>query len=223
MSVTHHPSPELLAGFAAGTLDAGEHLVVAVHVSMCPACQRFVRAVEALGGAALEAAEPAPMKAGAFEAAIAQVNLAQADLARDRSRLSPPGRGSRLGDEDDDLPQLLRHYRIGRRRRVAPGISMRPIELPGTSTSRAFLLRSGPGTRMIEHTHTGTELTCVLRGSFSHEGGRFSPGDFDFGDETQDHQPIVGAGEPCICLVAMTGDLRMNGLLGRMISPFVRL
>jgi hypothetical protein len=30
MSVTHHPPPELLAGFAAGTLDAGEHLAVGV-------------------------------------------------------------------------------------------------------------------------------------------------------------------------------------------------
>ena len=106
---------------------------------------------------------------------------------------------------------------------MAPGVSMRPIELPGPSRSRAFLLRSNPGTRMLEHTHTGTELTCVLRGSFSHEGGRFGPGDFDFGDETQDHQPIVGDGEPCLCLVAMTGDLRMNGFFGRLISPFVRL
>ena len=83
--------------------------------------------------------------------------------------------------------------------------------------------QSNPGTHMLEHTHTGTELTCVLRGSFSHEGGRFGPGDFDFGDETLDHQPIVGDGEPCLCLVAMTGDLRINGFFGRLIGPFVRL
>jgi putative transcriptional regulator len=212
MSVTHHPPPELLAGFAAGTLDAGEHLAVAVHVSGCSSCRRLVRAVERLGGSALEAIDPSPMKAGAFEAVMVRLDRP----AR------PPGAstGSRA---DDELPEILRHYRIGRRRRVAPGISMRPIELPGPSTSRAFLLRSNPGTHMLEHTHTGTELTCVLRGSFSHEGGRFGPGDFDFGDETLDHQPIVGEGEPCLCLVAMTGDLRMNGFFGRLISPFVRL
>ena len=124
---------------------------------------------------------------------------------------------------DDDLPEILRHYRIGRRRWVAPGVSMRPIALPGPSRSRAFLLSSNPGTHMLEHTHTGTELTCVLRGSFSHEGGRFGAGDFDFGDETLDHEPTVGDGEPCLCLVAMTGDLRINGFFGRLISPFVRL
>jgi putative transcriptional regulator len=212
MSVTHHPSPELLAGFAAGTLDAGEHLAVAVHASGCPTCRRFVGAVEGIGGSALEAVEPVAMKAGAFETVMAQLH---------RSPLRPAPRSGSV--TDGDLPEILRHYRIGRRRRVAPGISMRPIELPGPSKSRAFLLRSEPGTHMLEHTHSGTELTCVLRGSFSHEGGRFGPGDFDFGDETLDHQPIVGDGEPCLCLVAMTGDLRMNGFFGRLISPFVRL
>lgn len=212
MSVTHHPSPELLAAFAAGTLDAGEHLAVAVHASGCSTCRRLVRAVERIGGSTLEAVEPAPMKAGAFEAVMAELD-----------RSPPQPRALADSFTDDDLPEILRHYRIGRRRRVAPGVSMRPIELPGPSRSRAFLLRSDPGTHMLEHTHTGTELTCVLRGSFSHEGGRFGPGDFDFGDETLDHQPIVGDGEPCLCLVAMTGDLRMNGFFGRLISPFVRL
>jgi putative transcriptional regulator len=212
MSVTHHPPPELLARFAAGTLDAGEHLAVAVHASGCSTCRRLVRAVEGIGGSTLEAIEPAPMKAGAFEAVMAKL---------DQSRPQPSASADSFAD--DDLPEILRHYRIGRRRWVAPGVSMRPIELPGPSRSRAFLLRSNPGTHMLEHTHTGTELTCVLRGSFSHEGGRFGAGDFDFGDETLDHQPTVGAGEPCLCLVAMTGDLRINGFFGRLISPFVRL
>ena len=212
MSATHHPPPELLAGFAAGTLDAGEHLAVTVHVSSCSTCRRLLRAVEGIGGSTLEASSPAPMKAGAFEAVVAKLD-----------RSSPQPRAPATYLTDDDLPEILRHYRIGRRRRIAPGISMRPIELPGPSRSRAFLLRSDPGTHMLEHTHTGTELTCVLRGSFSHEGGRFGPGDFDFGDETLDHQPVVGDGEPCLCLVAMTGDLRINGFFGRLISPFVRL
>jgi len=212
MSVTHHPPSELLAGFAAGTLDAGEHLAMAVHVSGCPACRRLVRAVEGIGGSALEAVQPAAMSTGAFEAVMARL---------DRSPPDSPAPADSFAD--DALPSVLRRYRIGRRRWVAPGVSMRPIELPGSSSSRAFLLRSDPGTHMLEHTHTGTELTCVLRGSFSHEGGRFGPGDFDFGDDMLDHQPTVGDGEPCLCLVAMTGDLRINGFFGRLIGPFVRL
>jgi putative transcriptional regulator len=211
MTVTHHPSAELLAGFAAGRLDAGEHLAIAVHVSGCPSCRRLVRAVEGIGGSALEAVEPVAMEAGAFEAVTTKLD-----------RSTPESRAAESTD-DDDLPAILKRYRIGRRRWVAPGVSMRPIQLPGPSSSRAFLLRSDPGTHMLEHTHTGVELTCVLRGSFSHEGGRFGPGDFDFGDDALDHQPTVGDGEPCLCLVAMTGDLRINGFFGRLIGPFVRL
>jgi putative transcriptional regulator len=133
MSVTHHPSPELLAGFAAGTLDAGEHLAVAVHASGCSTCRRLLRAIEGIGGSTLESIEPAPMKAGAFEAVVAKL---------DRSPPQPSAPADSFAD--DDLPEILRHYRIGRRRRVAPGVSMRPIELPGPSRSRAFRLDQTP-------------------------------------------------------------------------------
>jgi putative transcriptional regulator len=216
MTIAHHPPEELLAAFAAGTLDAGEHLVVAVHAAGCASCRRFVRAVEGLGGAALERAEPAAMSAGSFETVLARIDGAAAA----KSAAASPGPGNLA---DDDLPPILRTYRIGSRRWVAPGVSLHPIRLPDGGQSRAFLLRSGPGTRLLEHSHTGTELTCVLKGSFSHDGGRFGPGDFDFGDGTVDHQPVVGNEEPCLCLVAMTGDLRLKGFFGRLISPFVRL
>jgi len=216
MTIAHHPPEHLLAAFAAGTLDAGEHLLVAVHASGCAGCRRFVRAVEGFGGAAIDSAEPASMSAGAFEAVMASVDGAAAPTAA----VPRPVRGDRLKDH---LPAILRNYQIGARRWVAPGVSLHPIRLPDGGASRAFLLRSDPGTRMLEHSHTGTELTCVLKGSFSHDGGRFGPGDFDFGDGTVDHQPVVGDGEPCLCVVAMTGELRLNGFLGRLISPFIRL
>jgi putative transcriptional regulator len=214
MTIVHHPSEELLAAFATGKLDEGEHLVVAVHASQCSTCRRFVNAIESVGGIAIETVEPVEISQGSLDAVMTKIERAPSEKLTAR-----PAREA--GDEG--LPTILRNYRIGRRRRIAPGVSMRPIELSGKGAARAFLLKSRPGTRMLEHTHSGIELTCVLKGSFSHVGGRFGPGDFDFGDGSLDHQPLVGDGEPCICLVAMTGDLRMNGFFGRLISPFVRL
>jgi putative transcriptional regulator len=102
-------------------------------------------------------------------------------------------------------------------------VHVRPIVLPEASDTRVFLLRSGPGTKMLQHTHTGVEMTCVLSGAFRHDGGHYGPGDFDLGDETVDHLPIVDADADCVCLVAMQGKLRLNGLIGRLIQPFVRL
>jgi len=216
MTITHHPPEALLAGFATGALDEAERLVVGVHISACPRCSRFVQAIEQLAGKSLEEAPPTAMSAGALDLVMSGIH---GPRPAGTVRLEA-GRAT-LGGQD--LPELLRSCRFGKRRLVAPGISMQPITLSGSAGSRAFLLQSAPGTRMLEHTHTGTELTCVLKGSFSHDGGYYGPGDFDYGDNEVDHRPVVGAEEPCLCLVAMTGNLRMNGLLGRLIGPFVRL
>jgi putative transcriptional regulator len=216
MTISHHPPEDLLADFAAGRLEEAHRLVVGVHVAECARCARFVQAIEHLAGATLEDVEPVPVAPNAFERMMSRIHDLPEEKKAALTTVGTPGR-------DQDIPMALRNYRIGKRRRIAPGLSMRPIELSGSGQARAFLLRSAPGTRMLEHTHTGTELTLVLEGSFSHEGGRFGPGDFDYGDDEIDHRPIVGDEGPCVCLVAMTGDLRMNGLLGRLIGPFVRL
>ncbi len=215
MTISHHPPEALLADFAAGRLEEAYHLVVGAHVAECARCARFVRAIEQLAGLALEDADPVPMASNAFERVLSRIHNAP-----ERGALTT---STKSFGKERDVPPALRNYRIGKPRRVAPGLSMRPIELSGSGKARAFLLRSAPGTRMLEHTHTGTELTLVLEGSFSHEGGRFAPGDLDYGDDEIDHRPIVGDEGPCVCLVAMTGELRMNGLLGRLIGPFVRL
>jgi len=215
MNIAHHPPEEILTAFAAGNLDEAQCLVVAIHVSQCPRCRRFVAAIEQLAGEALENIEPSPMVEAAFETLMARIEAepwanAQAESAVREER------------SEEDLPDLLRRYRIGKRRRVAPGVSMRPILL-SEGRSRAFLLESTPGTRMLEHSHTETELTCVLKGSFSHQGGNFGPGDFDYGDGDVDHRPVVDSDGRCLCLVAMAGNLKMKGVIGRLISPFVRL
>ena len=90
---------------------------------------------------------------------------------------------------------------------------MKPIRLPEPSPTRVFLLKSAPGTRSSSTSIAGLEMTCVLSGAFSHEGGRFGPGDFDLGDPTIAHEPHVEAGVDCVCLVAMQGDLKLSGCL----------
>jgi len=219
MAINHHPPEDLLADYAAGSLDEAGHLVISVHAAQCPHCQRFISAMEHLAGAALEDAPPVAMADDAFDAIMARIGETKAKP----TAAAMPTPSPQVKLLDDDLPEALRRCQFGKQRRVAPGVKMQPIILPGAVKSRAFLLWSAPGTKMLEHSHTDTELTLVLKGSFSHEGGDYRPGDFDFGDDHVDHQPIVGGDEPCLCLVAMSGNLQMNGWFGRLISPFVRL
>ena len=214
MTIKHHPPEHLLAGFACGSLEEADRLAMAVHAGQCPTCRRLVKVLEQMGGVALEHTAPSPMRATALSEVLAQVDampaLAHADT-RPTSALDP------------ELPDVLRRCQFGKTRRVAPGVKMQPIILPGDDKSRAFLLWSAPGVKMLDHTHSGTELTCVLKGSFTHEGGYYGPGDFDYGDDDVDHQPIVGRDEPCLCFVAMSGSLKGNGWLGRLVSPLIRL
>ena len=71
------------------------------------------------------------------------------------------------------LPPFVRQYGDKSWKWIAPKVHFRSIELPRPSETRVFLLRSKPGTKMVEHTHTGFEMTCVLSGSFAHDGGAF--------------------------------------------------
>ena len=45
--IKHHPSNELLAKFSEGNLPATLSVAVAIHVEMCPVCQKELAALEA--------------------------------------------------------------------------------------------------------------------------------------------------------------------------------
>lgn len=214
MSIRHHLPDELLMAFAAGTLDLGQHVAVATHLAGCLHCRTMVRAMEQVGGAVLERLPPSEMSAGAFAAVEARLGGGAAAAP------AAPGNGFR---DIAGLPPFVRQYGDGSWKWIAPKVHFRPIELPRPSETRVFLLRSKPGTKMVEHTHTGFEMTCVLSGSFAHDGGHFGPGDFDFGDGSDNHDVVIDSREDCICLVAMQGELKLHGMIGRLLQPLIRL
>lgn len=217
MRIAHHPSEELLTAFAAGVLDLGQHVAVATHLTGCPHCRRVVHAMEYVGGAVLSDLPVNPMSPGAFAAVAARLD-GLAPAVATGSRKAAAGFGDVSG-----LPPFVRDYPSSSWQWIAPKVHLRPIRLPEASATRVFLLKSQPGTKMIEHTHSGFEMTCVLSGSFVHAGGRFRAGDFDFGDGSTDHEVMIDSTEDCICLVAMQGELKLNGMLGRLLQPLIRM
>ena len=217
MTIEHHPLDELLTAFAAGTLDLGQHVAVATHMTRCSHCRDATHLMEHVGGAVLAGLSPTPMSGDALSRVEARLRQ---PVAREfRQEIQAHG----ALDDIPGLPAFVRRYPAASWKWIAPGVRLRPIRLPAASDTRVFLLKSAPGTKMLEHTHTGTEMTCVLTGSFSHEAGNYSPGDFDLGDGTVNHNVMVGPAEDCICLVAMHGKLRLAGIIGALIQPFVRM
>lgn len=211
MTITHHPATDTLAAYAAGSLDTARRLVVASHLERCAACRRTVGDFEAVGGAMLEDLPPAPMEQDALARVLARLDAVPA--------ASPP----HAMNAQADLPACLRSCTLGEWRWIGPGLRVRPVALPQAGKARLFLLKGAAGARLPHHAHTGEEFAAVLTGAYTHEGGRFGPGDFDRADEMTEHTPVVTADAECICLIALEGRVRMTGLAGALLNPFVRI
>ena len=212
MTIHHHPSEETLAAFAVGQLDEARALVVATHVSLCPACRDGLRRFEAVGGAMLAETPAVAMPGDALQRTLAVID---APAAAPRPAASYPGRSG--------LPAPLGAYDLGPWRRVGPNVEWRSVDIAAGDGPRVFMLRAQPGTRLPRHRHKGDEWTCVFAGAFRHEHGRFGPGDFDEADDGVEHHPSVEAGVPCICLVALDRGIAFQGWIGRLLQPFVRI
>lgn len=216
MSIRHHPSDDLLIEYAAGSLDEGWSLAIASHLALCPACRTAVARGEAIGGSLVADAEPAAMAVDALERTLARLG----DAPQEVHEPMPPV----TRDPIMVLPQPLRGYLGGDVdalgwKRLGVGAFHIPIATGGRSKAR--LLRIPGGFAVPEHGHRGGELTLVLAGSFSDEGGQFRRGDLEYADDDLQHQPIADAGEDCICLAVTEAPLRFKGLVARLAQPLL--
>jgi|SRR6185437_979466 putative transcriptional regulator len=212
MTITHHASDETLAAFASGTLDEARSVVVAAHLGLCGQCRATVGALEQIGGVLIERAAPAALRAEAIETALSRIAAPVRPIS--------PMAGIKA---DPDCPEVLAPYSVESWRWIGRGLYWRKAHVPSSDDTRVFMLKAAPGARLPHHRHAGTEWTCVLEGAFRHDHGRYGPGDFDEADDAVEHKPFVEAGATCVCLVALQGGLILQGWLGRLLQPFVRL
>jgi putative transcriptional regulator len=212
----YHPSEDLIAAYASGALDEATALIIASHLTLCPSCRGNLALCEAVGGSLMEELPEAPMAEGAFAATLARAKQFTAPTAS-RPRVS-------MVDSETVLPAPVRHYVGGdvdsaKWRAIGPGIYHMPLVSSGSATAR--LLRIAPGRSVFDHTHGGTELTLVLKGSFASQGQRFARGDIETADETVNHRPVAGSEDVCICLAVTDAPLRFDNWIGRLMQPFI--
>lgn len=212
MNPKRNPSEERLLAYAAGTLSPPEAVVVAAHLALRPANDAWVRRLQAVGGEFLEETTPSPLSDDALAQAMA---LIQTDAGEALAR--PP-----LNDMPE-LPEPLRRYALGPWRWIGPGIRARDVHAPRDGACRVILLKIAPGGETPRHSHGGVELTCVLSGAYATDTERFDIGDLEEADEDVLHQPRVVSNTPCLCVVALDGEIQLDGWLGRIMQPFMRL
>lgn len=210
--IRHHLTDALLMAYSAGQLPEAFNLIVAAHVSLCDECRARLAAYDAVGGALLEEAPPAALAADSLTATMARIR--QAPPAARRARRQGP------------FPAPLAKYVGGGPEAVrwrAAGGGVRQAILPTQGPALVRLLHIPAGVGVPDHGHRGTELTLVLQGAFRDETDRFGPGDIEVADAALEHRPVAEDGADCICLAATDAPLRFNGLLPRILQPFLRI
>ncbi|MDY0873355.1 ChrR family anti-sigma-E factor [Dongia rigui] len=212
----YHPGDELIAAYASGALDEASALAVASHLTLCPACRSHVALFESVGGDLIEELPEASMGQGAFAATLARAKLMSGPVKNDAAPLA--------AGAQPILPAPVRQYVGGdldsaKWRAIGPGIDHMPLLRSGSTTAR--LLRIAPGRSVFGHTHGGTELTLVLKGSYASQGQHYARGDIEVADESVNHRPIAGKEDICICLAVTDAPLRFGNWIGRLMQPFI--
>jgi putative transcriptional regulator len=207
-----HPSAEVLAEYAQGSLRAGASLVVACHNHGCESCRHEVAVWECIGGVLLQDAAPQPLAIDALEQGLKRIE----ELG---SSGNPPAkvRTPRFLDHFD-VPSPLRGHDIGARRWLSPRIWFAPVRVKSETETRTYLVHATRNTTLPRHTHTGREFTAILYGSYCDDHGRFEAGDFAEADSDVAHAPSVTAAADCLCLISSDGPMQLAGLPARLIQ-----
>jgi len=212
-AIKHHLTDAVMLAYASGTLPEAYSLVVACHVSLCPACRSALEGYDALGGAVLEQGDTTKMS-----------ETALADTLKLIETL--PKAEEKPGFAPSDFPAPLQEYVGGgsdkvRWRRIGGGVKQAILPVSGPANARLLYIPAGMA--VPDHSHNGLEMTMVLQGAFADEVDRFGRGDVEFGDEDLTHTPVAEMGPDCICLAATDAPLKFSSWLPRILQPFIRI
>jgi putative transcriptional regulator len=213
LNITHHLDDATLLAFAAGTVGEAHGILVASHLSMCPACRNSMRKAEGLGGGILESQTEQAVSDVCRAATLASLDAVMAPKVNSKPKSDLPLALARvLGDVS--LADIHWHKK-------APGVSVFDVPLSKGSKTKLKMLKLGKGRTMPEHGHGGEELTLILKGSYHDKMGRFTPGDVADLDAEVEHQPIVDSDEDCICVIAFETRAIYKTILAKLAQPFV--
>lgn len=224
MNPHHHLDSSTLISYAASALATEVAIVAATHLEACAHCRSRLDEAERIGGRLVEQQQPCVPVAGRLPELRASILQRLDEEVPSLDAAAPSHRAPHV--DDDRLPTPLHpyfgaSYRALKWRWMAPGVHC--IRATDTKTGTLLLLKIGPGRSMPVHSHAGTELTQILRGSYHDALGHFAPGDVADLDSDVEHQPVTLPGTACICVSALDAPLRFPGWLARQLQPLFKL
>ncbi|WP_426416232.1 ChrR family anti-sigma-E factor [Aestuariirhabdus sp. LZHN29] len=216
--IKQHPTSDLLAEYAAGSLPWAQAVCVTTHLHYCSTCTMEVDTLNQLG---------AQLMAGDSEAAADTALLDRVLKEIDQPREQAPAQVATVplsAGARADLPPIVNHL-IGTTevqwKRVSSGLRAAHLNV-GDTEHEVALHKICAGAKVAHHDHRATEVTVVLRGSFSDEDGVYGEGDFLLREPGETHRPMAAQNQDCLCLSAQQAPIRLTGAWC-WLNPFLRI
>lgn len=213
-----HAIAGMLPAYADGTLSEGMSLVVACHLTHCPACRSQLARLEDIGGTGLKLTEAVAVSGTCIAATLARIETLATAPANDPAGEIPHPEAGVL-----PFPGPLRQ-RIGagengiRWKFLMPGLAEHRLQ--GFDGEEVSILRARPGVRIPSHTHAGEEATIILAGTMRDGDTLLEQGDVALADHHDDHRPEILGPDTCYCLTVVRGRLRFTGPIGKALNLF---
>lgn len=209
MTPSHHPDPDELMSYAAGSSPEWLSLVLACHLTFCPACRTELSLCEALGGALLDR-----MPGSRGDTSLRE----RPSTSRAQSR--EPRREVMLPDRS--LPRPLAPYFQSQKPRfrfLAPGVQHVPLSI-AVNGAPVRVVRFRPGFTVPRHGHEGPETLVIFRGTLhdSRTNLVYGAGDLCRTATGDEHCQRIGGEAPCVSLIVNEGSLVPKTWPGRLLK-----
>lgn len=226
-----HPDDNLLTEFAAGTLDTAQAIAISAHLHYCPRCRSKVNDMNAVGAMLLSMTSEQDID-------ISQ-SIGHQDTDNSGDLLSfdslmesieqrdavPAKTPSPIPEKYQAYPKVVQKMLVDQKpkwKRVTSHLKSANL-ISGQNEYGIYLQHISAGGQVPEHDHRGDEITVVLKGSISDEDGVYQMGDFIYKAEGDIHRPRASSNEDCLCLSIQQAPVKLTGMLGRFINPFLRI
>lgn len=188
MILSHHPLPETILSYVAGTLSSADACIVAYHISSCQKCSEDAYRLEIIGGVMLDGVEPVAVQDSDTDYALKRISA---------------GSKKAVFSLAETLPEEMRKNRNGLSWKTdKEGAQYYWIDLPRTG-DRIRVVRLMPGQALFDHFPAEDfTLALIQEGACGDKMGQYLPGDIvEWADD--EHYDLVAIGDaPCIVMIA---------------------
>lgn len=215
--IRHHPAPDTLVEYAAGSLPPAQALCLSVHLGYCQQCQEKARQLKQVASNLMAKQAPVEVDASLFDRVMARIQTeAVTPEPKPVTEKSYPW---------PSIPKALRKLlpngfdSLNWKRAMK---NLEVAELDIDQDTKVSFHRMSTGGKVPAHTHRSDELTVVLQGGFSDRYGRYDEGDFIVRTGEHEHAPTVDQDGDCITLSVMEKPIKLTGRFTRLLNPFLR-